>query len=217
MPSPGEVFQSRVSVTLGRVYSERELGTLIGTIAKTRHEQLIAQGRVSSVFQRYVDGQLGKPETAIRVTRDKPGEIRYVGSSLLAAVIFARQLVKEASPVGPGPYGAGTYRDSWIIAIDGQVYRGDITKLPSNAVQAIIVNITPYARRLEQSFARTRPGYRVTQIVADTTKRRFAGLDVRRKFVTLPSISNGRWQIPYILKNPPGGEVLYPAVQIEVK
>ena len=217
MPSPGEVFQNRVTVTLNRRLSPQLLGTLVGTIAKTRHEQLIDQGRVPSAFQRYVDGQLGKPETSIRITKDKPGEIIYVGSSLLAAVIFARQLVKEASPVGPGPYGAGTYAASWIIAIDGQVYRGDITKLPPSSTQAIIVNITPFARRLEQSFARTRSGYRVTQIVADATKRRFQGLDVRRKFVTLPSISNGRWQIPYRLKNPPGGEVLYPAVQIEVK
>jgi hypothetical protein len=205
----GDLMRKTVRVTVEGRLSPRQLGIVAGTAAKTRHEQLMSEGIVPQNFQRFVNGTLGAPETSLRFTAQVPGEIVYKGSSIAAAAIFALQLCRQLSPVR-----SGAYSRAWVLAIDGLVWTAPLEQLPASASEVTIVNYAPYSRRLEQSYGRKNPAYHVTQIAVDTTKRRFGGLTVRRQFVTLSSISNSRWQVPYVLKRPPGGQMLYPAVVI---
>jgi hypothetical protein len=218
MPVLGlENIGRRINVLLDGKLSPAELGKFAGNYAKQHHEEMIIAGRAPAVFQRYVNGVLNAPETSVRFGPGKPGVIEYKGTSLLAAATFALQVARERSVVAPGPYGAGTYKAAWVLFADGQPT--SIERFPPNAQQAMVVNFTPYSRRLEQARRRNRPQYQVTQIVTQLTKARYGGLSIRRQFVQLPPIPSGRqkFQVPYVLQRPPGGQMLYPAVVIEVR
>lgn len=227
MPQLGDRMRSSVRVTLEGQLSPTQLGVLAGTIARKRHEQLIADGVLPSAYQRFVNGVENAPETAVRISRTEPGVILYVGSSLANAAIFAKRAAEEASPVV-----SGTYKASWVIAVDGFVLPSsfDLAKFPVNAREAVIANFTPYAGRMEQTYGlrgghftnRSRrrisgghPRYMVSLIAAEATRSRYQGLKVRRQFVTLSGFAHsGGWEVPYHRRKPPGGTILYPAVLI---
>jgi len=209
----------RINVLLDGKLSPAQLGRFAGNYAKQHHDAMVSSGHAPAVYQRFVNGVLDAPETSIRITPDHPGVILYKGTSLLAAATFALQICREKSVVGPGPYGAGTYRESWVLFADGRPT--SIDQFPPATEQAIVVNYTPYSRKLEMMRRSRRPAFQVTQIAADATKERYGGVAVRRQFVTLPGIPMGRakFRVPYVLQRPPrtGEIMLYPAVVIAIK
>jgi len=208
----------RINVLLEGKLSPAQLGRLAGNYAKQHHDAMVSSGQAPAIYQRFVNGIPDAPETSIRIAPDHPGVILYKGTSLLAAATYALQICREKSVVGPGPYGAGTYRESWVLFADGRPT--SIEQFPPATEQAIVVNFAPYARRIEERRSR-RPAFQVTQIASDATKARYGGIEVRRQFVTLPGIPMGRakFQVPYVLQRPPrtGEVMLYPAVVIAIK
>lgn len=203
-----------VRVKLDGALSPKQLGLLAGTIAKTRHATLVADGKLPEANIRFVDGAQGAPETTVKIAAGKPGIILYKGSSLAQAAAYALEAARQASQRISK---SGTYAASWRIFVNGQ--EADEAHVPPNAQEAIVVNITPYARRLEQGTGRGvgRAPYLITEIVARATKARFSGLVVLRKFVSLSGASSNRFPVPYHLKRPPGGEMLYPSVVISLR
>ncbi len=204
-----------VRVKLDGALSPKQLGKLAGTVAKTRHAALVADGKIPEAHIRFVDGVQGAPETAIKIAAGKPGIIRYEGSSLVQAAAYALKAAREASQRITK---SGTYAASWRIFVNGQEII-DETHIPPDAREAIVVNITPYSRRLEQSVGRgqKRAPYLITDIVVRATKSRFSGLTVSRRFVSLSGASSNRFKVPYHVERLGGAEMLYPSVVISMK
>jgi len=204
-----------VRVKLNGPISPRQLGRLAGTIAKTRHAALVADGKLPEANIRFVDGVQGAPETSVKISVGKPGIIRYEGSSLSQAVAYALKAAREASQRISR---SGTYAASWRIFVNGQEVI-DEARIPPNAQEAIVVNITPYSRFLEQAIGRgmKRAPYLITEIVTRATKSQFSGLMVSRRFVSLSGASSNRFPVPYHVERLGGAEMLYPAVVLSMK
>jgi len=204
-------------LTVDGALSPKQLGVLVGTYAKTRHQQLVEQEALPEVWTRYVDGVANVPETQVKITKDHPGKIESRGSTLVQAAAYVWLIATEASrniPQRPSQFPAGTFAQSWRVFADGQEVT--IERIPARTTEVIIVNVTPYSRFLEQHVGvrRQRPAYMISEIASRAGKRKFAGLSIRRRFVTLPGVAGVPFAVPYHLQRPPGGEMTYPAVVI---
>lgn len=206
------------NLVTGRIYAKfherftkAELGVIVAGIARTRHKVLIDQGLVSAKFQTFVDGNLGLPEEAINIVQPGGGEIRYVGTSISAAVEFCFAYCRSLSPLR-----SGAFWRSWIVVVDGQLWQRSLKEIgDADAREIFIVNFAPYSRKLEQTVGKTRPVYRITAAASKETSRRFPGINARRIFITIPSgVSSGRWKVPYYTEK---GQMTYPAVVITIK
>lgn len=210
MPA-ADTFRRRLRIVFEDRLSAGQLGVIAGGLARRNHEEYIRQKLVSPSFKRYVDGKLGPSEEEIKITKIKPGVIRYVGADIVEAVTFCLAYCREISPVLTGQFKA-----AWIVVVDGAPWRGPLSDITSDKVW--IVNFAPFARRLEQSSGKQSPRYKITALAAQETARRFPGVQTRRIFLDIPpGATNGSWPAPYHRKTPPRSAVLYPAVQIGLK
>jgi hypothetical protein len=214
----GDGLQRHIArITVDGKLSSRQLGIVVGTFAKQRHQQLVDDGKLPEVFVRFVDGSPNVAETSVKITKTKPGVIEYRGSSLVQAATYVYLICTEASrniPQRASQFPAGTFSRSWRIFADGT--EATLQQIPPNTTQIIVVNVTPYSRFLEQHVGvhKQRPAYMVTEIASRAGKRKYAGLSIRRQFVTLPGVAGVPFAVPYHLRRPPGGEMTYPAVVI---
>jgi len=224
------VLLDRYRVALRGAISPRMLSQIAGRTVKNLHDAMVEQGHASSIYERIVDGRVGAAETSIKLDLEtkRSGVILYRsvgGDSLAAAAALA---LREAERMSPRLSGA--YSRAWIAIVDGVVWEQDVTRIPPSAEQVVVANYAPYARRLEQEFgvkgghftSRTRrrikgghPQYIVTLTVADLVRTRFQGLNVRRRFISMPAFARGKFRAPYIRQRSPRGPILYPAVVIE--
>jgi hypothetical protein len=98
----------------------------------------IASGEGSPDYDRYVNGNLGAPESSVV----PPGPILYVFNWWTDIVQYALQTLVQKSPVK-----SGDYQQSWIIRADGQQVSD-----PKNIGVASLVEITnvqPYHRKID--------------------------------------------------------------------
>jgi len=122
-----------VRVKLDGALSPKQLGVLAGTIAKTRHAALVADGKLPEANIRFVDGAQGAAETTVKIAAGKPGIILYKGSSLAQAAAYALEAARQASQRNSK---SGTYAASWRIFVNGQ--EADEAHVPPNAQEAIV-------------------------------------------------------------------------------
>jgi hypothetical protein len=217
--------------------SPKQIGLFAGTVAKTRHQQLITQGVLPEASIRYVDGVVNAPETSVKISTTHPGTIEYKGSLLAEAARYAWTIAREAStniPRRASQFPAGTFSQSWRLFVDGR--ESPPEKIPATANEIIVVNVAPYSRFLEQHVGahRQRAAYMISEIASRATKTRFQGLSVRRQFVTLAGVTGVPFDVPYYLKGRErrlrlivnaarrrdrgvGAQMLYPAVVIATK
>ena len=224
-------------VKLEGALSPKRLGTLAGTVAKIRHQQLVSEGMLPEASIRYVDGVVNAPETSVKISTTHPGTIEYKGSSLAEAARYAWTIAREAStniPKRASQFPAGTFSQSWRLFVDGAESQPE--RIPATANEIIVVNVAPYSRFLEQHVGlhQQRAAYMISEIASRATKTRFQGLSVQRQFVTLAGVTGVPFDVPYYLKGRErrrrlianavrrrdrgvGAQMLYPAVVIATR
>lgn len=198
----------QVQVLVDQQMTPAQIGERVAVAARANLADLISRGLASPVYDQYVDGAQDRPLQNVRLDG---GTIRFVFDRLAEAAAFAVSYVRTLSPQGP----TGEYARAWIVVVNGVVWTGPIEQIPLTATEVIITNFAPFARRLEESFARKgHPSLRVTEIALAPIRRKFPGFKVRRRYISIPGPATGKWQVPYIRKLPPGGPILYPAIVI---
>lgn len=221
MPNLGDFLRRQiVRINTDGALSTRQLGVVAGNIAKLRHQQLVQDGQLPEASIRYVDFSVNLPETAVRITKDKPGRIEYVGSTIAQAAFYVWTIANEASrniPQRRSQFPAGTFARSWRLFADGR--EAPPSRIPGQTSQVIVANVTPYSRRLEQAVGlrKQKPAYMITEIATRAAQRKFSGLSIRRQFVSLSAVSGVPFSVPYHLQRPPGGEMIYPAIVLSVQ
>lgn len=133
-----------------KLFTDRTLGpsaqsAALARLAKRELAALIASGRASPNFQRYVDGALGKPEEAVRPAPS--GAIVYRFSVLRPVIMFALSFLVERSPNRSGKYRKGFY-----VAPDGKFIPAaqfNPAALTANVQEVFIGNTEPYSRKVD--------------------------------------------------------------------
>lgn len=200
-------LRQQVQAVVQQAVSSGQIGQIAGVLARQVLQDAISRGVASPNYTRVVDGRAGAPEESVNL---HGGNIVYLFAQLTDAVVYAFTYVREISPVK-----SGAFKASWVVLIDGRPWTGPLETIPKTAVQAIIVDSAPYARKLEQTVGARNPIYRITEQARQATLRRYKGLVVERKFVTLSGgITQRGWHVPYTRVTPPRGPITYPAVVI---
>lgn len=112
---------------------------------------LVASGRASPTYCRFVDGAEGAQESAVRPN----GLIEYQFSYIADVVLFALVFLRARSPVGPGApksrEAPGPFRDAFMVGVDGRPVPAasfQPRSVPLNA-EIIIYNRQPYSRKID--------------------------------------------------------------------
>lgn len=128
---------------------------LLVATAKQANEKVLATDPRPASFRRFVDGNEGAPEEAVKAA----GVIVYEYQRLDLVAQFALDTLRALSPTGSnGDKHPGLYRDSHTAFVNGDAVR-DFSDLPAGAV-ITITNPQPYARKIEVGgrFKMTVPG-----------------------------------------------------------
>jgi hypothetical protein len=201
MPSFGQTVQTRITAMIDQRLSSAEMRSTVGTFARATVNNLIRAGRYPAAYRRYVDNVEGVPEEAVKL--DGTGEIAYLFSSLVEAVVFTLGYLE-----GISPYKTGAFSKAWFASVDGTPWTKSFQDIPIGSV-VIIVNSLPYARKLEIEAGRGKSRKLtsfMTEMARRAAKQKFPAVVVQRKFVTIPG--------GYVLQRGvnAGTEMTYPAV-----
>lgn len=216
----GANMQAAMKLLVDKRLSSTDQHARVARLARDQLAILITQGRGSANHTTEVDGVLDAREESVKIPG---GSIVYsfAQGRRTAAIRFALAFAKSSSP-NPG----GPYSNAWFIAADGRPWTQAIDLIPANAV-VMLTNFAPFARALEERGRTGRSGQlnkhpHPARVVTERTRQavlsQFPGLDVERKYVTLPGGPGARamgWAVPYVLQRPgpnQGQDVLYPAV-----
>lgn len=107
-------------------------------MARAEHAKVMRTDPRPTRFERYVDGKLGVPESAVRPN----GVITYLYPRLPIVVQYAMELLFKFSPVK-----SGAYREAHTIFLNGQAVSDLSMWKPGDEV--VIINSMPYARKIE--------------------------------------------------------------------
>lgn len=192
MAKPRSVARS-IRLFADRTLSPAALSAKLAQIAIQERDALVKSGEAPPSWTTTVDGRLGAPETSVR----PDGFILYKFNTLGLAVKAALQICKDRSPVR-----SGIYRDTWIAAVDGKLWRGDLSEIPDN-VEIMIVNPQPYARKIDTGAMKgmsVPPG--IVEAARQYVQRQFPTVTAQRAFVSIPAgLFNNA---PYILRRSQG-------------
>lgn len=160
-----------------RVFVDREMSPAaraarLASVARSTVADLVAAGRASPRYETSVDGVPGASEDAVR----PDGRITYNFAYIGEAVEFALAFLQARS----APAVSGTYRDSFVVAVDGRpilARQFRKTSVPVGA-EVFIYNTQPYSRKLDVQLVGTRSlAYRTPQFLfedaAQAVKTRF--------------------------------------------
>lgn len=148
----GALFARQVAVLVDRTLSPTAISAALAQAAREGLAAAISSGAAPPLYTRYVDGNVGAPETSVR----PDGVIYYAFNLLPDIVVFAIAFLRERSPRG-GADGQ-SFRDSFFIAVNGRLirpadFRAD--KVPARA-QIVVGNTVPYNRLIDVQMAGTR-------------------------------------------------------------
>jgi hypothetical protein len=132
---------------VSKLFVERELSgparsAKLAAFARTGLAELIASGKASPSYRRFVDGREGAQESDVR----PDGVILYEFSYIAEAVLFAITFLQGRSPVR-----SGRFRESFIVAVDGRpipARQFQPRSVPLTA-EVIIYNKQPYSRKVD--------------------------------------------------------------------
>lgn len=176
-----------VRLFVDKALSPAARSVYLASEARRRRDELIQAGQASSVYRTFVDGTEGRSEDSVRQV------ITYKFSSLLQATNFALREAKARSPVD-----SGTYRNAWIVLVNGQLWSGVATDIPAGAT-VMLVNGTPYSRKVDVGgmIMSVPPG--IVEATRQAVQRDYPGIKAERDFVLLRSgVYPGA---PYTLKH----------------
>lgn len=210
MTASGTV-RNQANVLISGPWSRAHIGKIFAAKAREVRDDYIQRGEAAPTYQTVVDGKIGAREEDTKIG----GFVLYRFNQLLAAITFALSYVLTRSPVGSGrDRHPGRFRKSWVIAVNGRDYTGDIADIPFDAV-VTIVNITPYSRRLSLGRHKFTLASNLPSDLRQVLVRRFPTLDSNVVFVDLPaSLSRAGVKVPVSTRK---GPMRYPAVQIQAR
>ncbi|WP_372397106.1 hypothetical protein ABMY26_23845 [Azospirillum sp. HJ39] len=162
-------FNARLRVFVDQALSPEAQSRRLADIAIAERDRLIASGRASRRFRRWVDGVEGAPETAVRPADG--GRIVY-RFSIMGAVcnfalsfLIARSPPRSSAPLNPGTGKTAHYRDGFFFAIadsaSPRYQSGDFSgrlvpaaqfnpaALSPTITEIIIGNTLPYNRKVD--------------------------------------------------------------------
>ena len=131
--------------------------------AKSKNAEIMAMPPQPTGFRRWVDGQEGAPEEAVRVN----GVIRYTYQRLQQVVDYAMGVLEGLSPVL-----TGAYKANHRLFVNGTEATDVSGWRPGDEI--VIANSLPYSRKIELGVMKMRvPGTdHVYQQAAQVVKRR---------------------------------------------
>lgn len=181
-----ELFDRDLRVATAGMGPE-EINRAVVAFARKELQRVIAEGRASPQYERFVNGIQGAPEESYKA----PGAIVYEFTNWPLVIGAALEELQKRSPRRSGRFAAS------FIVISGQRIITDFSRIDSGS-EVIIVNFQPYTRKAEAGLLKQPRRY-----VFDGTKRalnaRFNGaFKAETRFL---NISTGvHPEIPYILK-----------------
>ena len=158
----------------------------LAEFAKAELAAAIARGEGSPLYDRYVNGVLGAPESAVV----PPGPILYDFMWWQEIVTFALQYLVERSPVR-----SGRYKRSWLVMVDGRP-APDPAAIPLNA-EVALVNDQPYSRKIDVGHMKMSVPPHVIEDARQAVVRIFGNMiTARRTLIELPGgyVLKGRFR-----------------------
>jgi len=134
------------------------INALLAKFARDSVREVVASGRASENYERYVNGRQGATEETVQA----PGPIIYEFSLWEPIITFALDELRRRSPVK-----SGRFRSSFIV-LANQRETADFDSIgPGDEV--IITNFQPYVRKAENGLLGTK-----RFVIFDGTKRALA-------------------------------------------
>lgn len=149
MTSVSLQFKAFVDLTL----SPKAQSEMVAGVARKTLAEVIADGRGTKDYRKFVDGREGAAEETVR----PDGSILYRFSHLGQAGKFAldtlitKASLLQSSKITKADGKIGHYKDSFFIAVDGSPIRAssyDPDRVPQTA-ELVIYNINAYSRKLD--------------------------------------------------------------------
>jgi hypothetical protein len=140
-------FRQATRVFIDQQLSPAARSARLADAAKAGVAELVASGRASPYYRRFVDGQEGAQESSVK---PNGGVILYQFSYVAETVAFAIAFLRGRSPVG-----SGRYRDGFVVSVDGRPIPAaqlQPRSIPLDA-EIIIYNPLPYSRKIDVQFA----------------------------------------------------------------
>ncbi|TWD58092.1 hypothetical protein FB480_101847 [Agrobacterium vitis] len=180
-----EYFESQLSRSVADW--EKKVTREFVAFAKGKKDQLVASGKASPVYTRYVNNVPGRAEEQVVL----PGPILYVFVSWSPIIRNAIAELKRRVPQK-----SGRYANSFIVLANNALVT-DYSTIPAKA-EVLIINSQPYTRKMESGGNTT--GKRHFEKAKNALAREYGrnGIDFDLAFLTVPSgVAPG---VPYVLK-----------------
>jgi hypothetical protein len=164
---------NQIRLAVSRDLAPAAVSARLAAFAKADVAARIRAEQFPATYRRFVDGREGAAEETVRAD----GVIAYRGNILPSVIAYGLGVAQGRSPVE-----SGEYRHSWLILVDGAIWKSTTyTNVPQGAT-VTITNFAPYSRRLE--IGKTKSGRafvmqvppRIVEAVAQMLKRKFADM-----------------------------------------
>jgi hypothetical protein len=187
MPSNALAVARTIRLWKDATLSPQALSHQLASVARKKRDDLIAEGEASPAYETYVDGRRG----AVEETVSPSGAILYVFSLLGQAATFAINFAIARSPVD-----SGDYKRAWFVVVDGKRWAGDLKDIPPGAVEVMVTNPLPYARKIDVGHMKMRMPPGIVEDMRQAVQRKFPSVRSERTMVNIPTGFGGG----YILK-----------------
>lgn len=181
---------------------------LLADTARAGLAELIASGRASPKYRRFVDGAAGRSEDQVRAD----GQIAYQFNYMGEIISFALGFLKDRSPVA-----SGSYQDSFRVSVNGRdiMARQFNPRMVPDDAGILIYNEQHYGRKVDvQLVGQKRLTYSVPPNLfadaRDAVRARYGNLVSAERLYTIEF--PGRLLTKRTLA--PGRRVEYPALSI---
>ena len=207
MPSNAAAVARDIRLVRDASLSEDALIRAFATTARRLRDDAISAGRALPQYTTTVDGREGALEETVKLT----GIIQYDFTDIPRLLGFL-----IGATVGASPRLSGDFRDSWVFAVDGRPYTGDLKKIPPRA-RLTLVNLTPYSRKVEVgAMPKIRASSGIIERARQLAQREFPHYTFNKTFILLPASFGAltEFQVPYILRGHQRSFALHRSAQI---
>ncbi len=144
-------FRQATTVFIAAELSPAGRSARLADAARAGLADLIASGRASSSYRRFVDGREGAQESTVQ---PDGGVILYQFSYIAETVSFALSFLQARSPSR-----SGRFRNSFVVSVNGRPIPA--TELQPSSIpldaEIMIYNAQPYSRKVDVQLVGTHP------------------------------------------------------------
>jgi hypothetical protein len=156
--------------------SPQNVAAELAKLAQSELANSISSGEGSPDYDRYVNGNLGAPESSVV----PPGPILYVFNWWTDIVEYALQTLVQKSPVR-----SGRYIESWVIRADGSQVSSPKSIKVASLVE--ITNTQPYHRKIDVGHMHMSVPHQLIETTRQSVNRIWGNLiTAQRTMITLP-------------------------------